>query len=111
MKRFFFFFAAALLTLCPAGAQVRFDADFESGSLGKVTLLDSAWVVVSPGDCIEPAGIELKDPETGEWLDPGVHGWVLYDTIDQPRTGRFRYTLKAVAPGDVADAILLIRTD
>ena len=52
MKRFFFFFAAALLTLCPAGAQVRFDADFESGSLGKVTLLDSAWVVVSPGDTV-----------------------------------------------------------
>ena len=65
----------------------------------------------TPGSCIEPEGFELKDPQTEEWIDPGVHGWVLYDTIDQPRTGRFRYTLKAVAPGDVADAILLVRTD
>ncbi len=60
------------------------------------------------GNCIEPAGIELKDPGTGEWLDPGVHGWVLQDTVVQPRTGRFRYTLKASAPGDLADAILLV---
>ena len=61
------------------------------------------------GECIEPAGIELKDPGTGEWLEPGVHGWVLHDTVVQPRDGRFRYTLKAAAPGEFADAILLVR--
>ena len=61
------------------------------------------------GDCIEPEGYELKDSATGEWLDPGIHGWVLHDTVIQPRDGRFKYTLKATAPGELADAILLVR--
>lgn len=62
-----------------------------------------------PGVCIEPKGSDLRDSETGEWLDPGVHGWVFVDTVVQPRDGRFRYTLKASAPGEYADAILLVR--
>ena len=33
-------------------SQVRFDADFESGSLGNVERLDSVCVVVSPGDTV-----------------------------------------------------------
>ena len=32
----------------PATAQVRFDANFESGSLGPVEQLDSARIVVAP---------------------------------------------------------------
>ena len=35
-----------------AWSQVRFDADFESGSLGNVERLDSVCVVVSPGDTV-----------------------------------------------------------
>lgn len=64
------------------------------------------------GDCLEPTGqIDLKDPDTGEWLDPGTHGWVYETTVSQPRSGRFQYTYKATRPGDTADAILLIRAD
>lgn len=36
-----------------ANSQVRFDADFESGNLGKVELLDSVKVIVTPGDTVE----------------------------------------------------------
>jgi len=62
------------------------------------------------GDCIEPEeSYDLKDPETGEWTDPGVHGWVYLDTVEQRRDGRFRYTLKAAAAGELADALLLVR--
>ena len=62
------------------------------------------------GDCIEPEkSYDLKDPETGEWTDPGVHGWVYLDTVEQHRDGRFRYTLKAAAAGELADALLLVR--
>ena len=62
------------------------------------------------GDCIEPVGsIALKDPETGEWIDPGVHGWVYLDTVDQPHDGRFRYTRKNLPAGTTADALLLLR--
>ena len=63
-----------------------------------------------PGDCIEPVGsYALKDPETGEWLDPGVHGWVYIETVEQASDGRFRYTWKAREAGDTADALLLVR--
>ena len=64
------------------------------------------------GDCLEPKDhFDLKDPDTGEWLDPGVHGWTYAATVSQPRGGHFQYTYKAERPGDTADAILLIRTD
>lgn len=62
-----------------------------------------------PGECIEPKGYALKDPETGEWLDPGVHGWVYVETLEQPRDGRFRFVWKAGGAGDTADALLLVR--
>ena len=61
------------------------------------------------GDCIEPKGTyALKNPDTGEWIDPGTHGWVYLETVEQPRDGRFRYTFKAAA-GETADALLLVR--
>ncbi len=63
------------------------------------------------GDCIEPKGSDLKDPETGEWLDPGIHGWVYETTVSQPRNGRFLYTYQAPAAGDLADALLLVRCE
>ena len=64
------------------------------------------------GDCLEPVGsVSLKDRLTGEWIDPGVHGWVFQEEICQHRDGRFRYTRKASAPGELADAILLVRID
>jgi Predicted carboxypeptidase len=63
------------------------------------------------GDCVEPKVYELKDPETGEWIDPGVHGWVYQCVVEQPRDGRFRYTLKASAPGELFDALLLVRCE
>nr|MCR5709987.1 hypothetical protein [Bacteroidales bacterium] len=63
------------------------------------------------GQCIEPEGYSLKDRSSGEWTDPGVHGWVLQDTVEQPRDGRFRYTWKAPAAGETADAILLVCCD
>ena len=63
-----------------------------------------------PGDCIEPTrSIALKDPATGEWIDPGVHGWAYLDTIEQPGSGHFRYVYKAAGIGDTADALLLVR--
>lgn len=62
------------------------------------------------GDCIEPEGYDLRDRETGEWIDPGVHGWVYEGTVVQEHDGRFRYTRK-VAKGELADALLLIRCD
>lgn len=43
----------ALCTAVQAAGQVRFDADFEAGALGEVTLLDSTRVIVSPGDTVE----------------------------------------------------------
>lgn len=64
-----------------------------------------------PGACIEPKSYALKHPETGEWLDPGVHGWVYLETLDHPRDGRFRYTWKAGGEGDLADALLLVRCE
>ena len=42
-----------LCSAAPATAQVRFDADFEAGALGEVTLLDSVRVIVAPGDTVE----------------------------------------------------------
>ena len=63
------------------------------------------------GDCVEPRRYDLRDPETGEWIDPGVHGWVYQETVVQRKDGRFRYNWKASAAGDLADAILLIRCD
>ena len=62
------------------------------------------------GDCIEPKGYDLRDRATGEWLDPGTHGWVYLETVAQERDGRFRYTWKA-AEGELADALLLVRCD
>ena len=64
-----------------------------------------------PGNCIEPKGYNLLDRETGEWIDPGVHGWVYLETVGQSGNGRFRYTYKATAPGDPADALLLVRCE
>ena len=62
------------------------------------------------GDCIEPQeSYDLKDPETGEWIDPGVHGWVYQETIVVKKDGRFRFTYKAPSAGDLADALLLVR--
>ncbi len=62
-----------------------------------------------PGHCIEPEhSYNLKDPETGKWTDPGVHGWVYLETVEQPSDGRFRYSYKAKVAGDTADALLLI---
>ena len=61
------------------------------------------------GDCIEPAKSDLRDPVTGEWTDPGVHGWVFQETVEQKKDGRFRYTYQATAAGDLTDALLLIR--
>lgn len=61
------------------------------------------------GECIEPKEtFDLKDRETGEWIDPGVHGWVLQETVVQKKTGKFKYTWKASAPGELADALLLV---
>ena len=60
------------------------------------------------GDCVEPKRFDLRDPATGEWIDPGVHGWVYQETVVQRKDGRFRYTWKAPAAGGLADAILLI---
>lgn len=62
------------------------------------------------GDCIEPEGYDLRDKKTGEWMDPGIHGWVYQETVVQERDGRFRYTWKA-AEGEMADALLLINCD
>ena len=62
------------------------------------------------GDCIEPEGYDLRDRATGEWIDPGVHGWVYQETVVQERDGRFHYTWKA-AKGELADALLLINCD
>ena len=39
-----------LTSVCPA--QVRFDADFEGGAFGSAELLDSARIVVAPGDTV-----------------------------------------------------------
>ena len=64
-----------------------------------------------PGQCIEPKTFELKHPETGAWLDPGTHGWEYVETVEQNRDGRFRYTWKAEAEGDMADALLLVRCE
>jgi len=65
-----------------------------------------------PGDCIEPEGqYHFQDMETGAWTDPGVHGWVFVQTVEQPRDGRFRYTRIANSEGEWADALLLIRCD
>ena len=63
------------------------------------------------GDCVEPERTDLRDPVTGQWTDPGIHGWVSLDTVDQKKYGRFRYTYHAAAPGDMADALLLIRCE
>ena len=63
------------------------------------------------GDCVEPKRFDLRDPETGEWIDPGVHGWVYQETVDQKRDGRFRYIYKAPKAGDLADALLLVRCE
>ena len=54
MKRLisFLILASALLAPQIVRAQVRFDADFEGGSLGAVQLLDSARIVVAPGDTV-----------------------------------------------------------
>jgi hypothetical protein len=63
-----------------------------------------------PGECIEPEGqYNLQDTLTGEWRNPGVHGWVYEGAVDQVRNGSFRHTRQATAPGDFADALLLIR--
>ena len=54
MKRYFPILLWAFLLL-PSGnaqAQVRFDADFEGGSLGTVQLLDSTRFIVAPGDTV-----------------------------------------------------------
>jgi len=52
MKRILAAIAATLL--CSAAfAQVRFDANFECGSMGDVELLDSARFIVRPGDTVE----------------------------------------------------------
>ena len=65
-----------------------------------------------PGDCIEPEGqYNLKDTLTGKWTDPGVHGWVYEGTVEQVQDGSFRYTRQAAAPGEFADALLLVRDD
>ncbi|MBQ2221860.1 MAG: hypothetical protein II421_00420, partial [Bacteroidales bacterium] len=62
------------------------------------------------GDCVEPDRYDLRDPKTGDWIDPGVHGWVYEGTVVQAHDGRFHYTRKAAA-GELADAVLLIRCD
>ena len=41
--------------------------------------------------------------------DPGVHGWVLLDTVEQKSDGRWRHVFRASAEGETADALLLIR--
>ena len=65
-----------------------------------------------PGNSIEPVGsFALKDPATGEWIDPGVHGWVYLDTVEQRNRGHFRYVYKAGDVGDTADALLLVRCE
>ena len=62
------------------------------------------------GDCVEPlTRYDLKDPDTGEWIDPGIHGWVYQETVVQKKDGRFRYTWKARSAGDLADGLLLVR--
>ncbi|MBO4525716.1 MAG: hypothetical protein IKX53_04685 [Bacteroidales bacterium] len=88
-----------------AGAQVTYSkADLPAGRY--------ALYRYEPGNCIEPEGqYHLQDTLTGEWLDTGIHGWVYEDTIEQARDGRFRYTVRAEAPGDMADALLLVRCD
>ena len=63
------------------------------------------------GDCIEPVDYDLRDPQTGRWIDPGVHGWVYQGTVEQARNGRFRYTWRAAAEGDLADALLLVHLE
>lgn len=65
-----------------------------------------------PGNCIEPEGqYHLQDTLTGEWLNPGIHGWVYEGSVEQVRNGSFRHTRQADAPGEFADALLLIRCD
>ena len=44
--------SAFVLCLLAAEAQVRFDAGFEAGSLGRVERLDSTTVVTAPGDTV-----------------------------------------------------------
>ena len=63
------------------------------------------------GDCIEPNRVDLKDPVTGEWIDPGVHGWVYEETIQQKTDGPFQYIYEAGAAGDLADALLLTKLE
>ena len=44
---------ACLLLPCLASAQVRFDGNFEGSAFGSAELLDSARLVVAPGDTVE----------------------------------------------------------
>ena len=96
---------SVLLLPSVSTAQVRFDGNFEGGAFDRYALY--RFVAV---DCIEPEGYDLRDKKTGEWMDPGVHGWVYQETVVQERDGRFRYTWKA-AEGEMADALLLINCD
>ena len=53
LKRFsLLLLSAFVLCLLAAEAQVRFDAGFEAGSLGRVERLDSTTVVTAPGDTV-----------------------------------------------------------
>ncbi|HPK30779.1 MAG TPA: M14 family zinc carboxypeptidase, partial [Bacteroidales bacterium] len=51
--RYFLLTTLLLAASVTAFSQVRFDAGFESGNLGKVVLLDSTKVIVSPRDTVE----------------------------------------------------------
>ena len=50
MKKYFFTFT--ILLSLSANAQVKFDIDFESGSAGKITQIDSAYIKTSESDSV-----------------------------------------------------------
>ena len=62
------------------------------------------------GDCIEPADqSDLLTPKG--WMDPGPHGWVYMEDIDQPHDGPFTYRYTVPSAGEFADALLLVEAE
>ena len=55
-------FLACLLLPCLASAQVRFDGNFEGSAFGSAELLDSARLVVAPGDTVFSSGFSTIYP-------------------------------------------------
>lgn len=72
MKRFFFLWML-LLTWNEISAQVVVTADFDSGSVGKISCIDSMWLYYAPTDSVGICTIQLRsriDPKNP--VDPKV---------------------------------------